>query len=155
MLLESFSERHLMLDIQLLDHKPCKDTCPSHLSVVSPDPSDFGTAVLRVRWLVVVLGRPIVLIGVSGCTNLVSLVCFLLRHRAPQLCDLVVVQRLDVSEAYRVFGLDEVAAGPEWTLARTLSAESGRSMFIERRLQPLSRRGESVWPILPRAVDGV
>jgi hypothetical protein len=37
------------------------------------------------------LGRPIVLIGVGGCANLVSLLCFLLRHCAPQLCDLVVV----------------------------------------------------------------
>ena len=76
---------------QPLALKTCKRTHPSHLPAVRPDPSNFGTIVLLGRWLVVVLGSPIVLIGVAGCTNLVGLLCVLLRQRAPQLCDLSVV----------------------------------------------------------------
>jgi len=47
--------------------------------------------VLRVGWLVVGLGRPIVLVGMAGCADLIGLLCVLLRHRTPQLRDLGVV----------------------------------------------------------------
>jgi hypothetical protein len=72
------------------------------------------------------LGRAIVLVGVAGRANLIGLLCVLLRQRAPQLRDLIVIEWLDGSAVLRVFGLNEVAAGSARMLTRTLSAEIDR-----------------------------
>jgi hypothetical protein len=69
--------------------------------------------VLEIRWLVVGVGRSIVLVCVAGRANLIGLLCVLLRQCAPQLRDLVVIERLDGSAVLRFFRLDEVAAGSE------------------------------------------
>lgn len=111
----------------------------SRLQVVPPDRSDFRITVLRVRWLVVGLGSPIVLVGMGGRANLIGLLCVFLRQCTPQLRDFVVIERLDGSAVLRFFGLDEVAAGSESDVSQNSLSGNQSPMFIERRPQLLSR----------------
>lgn len=133
-------ERHLMLDFQLLAHKTCNESCSSRLPVVPQDRSNFRMTVLGICWLVVGLGRSIVLVCVGGRANLIGLLCVFLRQSTPQLRDFVVIERLDGSAVLRFFGLDEVAAGSESNVSQNSLSGNQSPMFIERRPQLLSQR---------------